>query len=323
MSGVGRALYPGGSATMDRATTKKLLELFDQKKNWMFQDLQEDGKIGDTGEEWSRENDLLGDERDNRQNPFFKSRGAVEGFLRSDEQEKRPRKKNRRRGQPERSPGEDDEGELSEFEMSPDKLKKDGRKKEESLFRSNSPFAAKTALADFSPFSRKNTKSTARYRTPGNRAGLNGNRLEAGKALGQAGAAGRGGFFQQQKLFQCQSGRLGQGCAWSRPDELWPQLRPEAVHAGDGGWRWRDVIRLQSAAGSGFAGGGEQSFVLIQCRATGDRAAGVAVAFPVEGPGAAEHSQRVAQPKAREEAGAGILSARLTNSCQLWPTHRS
>ena len=77
MSGVGRALYPGGSATMDRATTKKLLELFDQKKNWIFQDLEGDGKTGDTGEEWSRENDLLGDERDNRQNPFFKSRGAV------------------------------------------------------------------------------------------------------------------------------------------------------------------------------------------------------------------------------------------------------
>ncbi|MBT3841447.1 MAG: hypothetical protein HOF61_04585, partial [Verrucomicrobia bacterium] len=200
MSGVGRALYPGGSATMDRSTTKKLLELFDQKKNWIFQDLEEDGKTGDTGEEWSRENDLLGDERDNRKNSFFKSRGAVEDFLRSDEQEKRPRKKNRRRGQPESLPGEDDEGELSEseFEMSPDKLKKDGRKKEESLFRANSPFAAKTALADFSPFSGKNTKSTARYRTPGNRAGLNGNRLEAGKALGQAGAAGRGGFFQQQ-----------------------------------------------------------------------------------------------------------------------------
>jgi hypothetical protein len=200
MSGVGRALYPSGSATMDRATTKKLLELFDQKKNWMFQDLEGDGKTGDTGEEWSRENDLLGDERGNRQNPFFKSRGAVEDFLRSDEKEKRPRKKNRRGGQPERSPSEDEEGELSEseFEMSPDKLKKDGRKKEESLFRANSPFAAKTALADFSPFSRKSTKSTARYRTPGNRAGLNGKRLEAGKALGQAGAAGRGGFFQQQ-----------------------------------------------------------------------------------------------------------------------------
>ena len=238
MSGVGRALYPGGSATMDRATTKKLLELFDQKKNWIFQDLEGDGKTGDTGEEWSRENDLLGDERDNRQNPFFKSRGAVEDFLRSDEQEKRPRKKNRRRGQPERSPGEDDEGELSEseFEMSSDKLKKDGRKKEESLFRANSPFAAKTALADFSPFSRKNTKSTTRYRTPGNRAGLNGNRLEAGKALGQAGAAGRGGFFQQQgksgggsnkNFFSANPGGAGKGALGLDPMSFGRSFAPK------------------------------------------------------------------------------------------------
>jgi len=239
MSGVGRALYPGGSATMDRATTKKLLELFDQKKNWIFQDLEGDGKTGDTGEEWSRENDLLGDERDNRQNPFFKSRGAVEDFLRSDEQEKRPRKKNRRRGQPERSPGEDDEGELSEseFEMSPDKLKKDGRKKEESLFRANSPFAAKTALADFSPFSRKNTKSTTRYRTPGNRAGLNGNRLEAGKALGQVGAAGRVGFFQQQvksvgggsnkNFFSANPGGAGKGALGLDPMSIGRSFAPK------------------------------------------------------------------------------------------------
>ena len=97
-SGVGMALYPSGSASMDRATTKKLLELFDQKKNWMFQDLDENGRTGDTGEERSRENDLLGDERGNRQNPYFKSRGVVQGFLRSDGKEKRPRNKSRRRG---------------------------------------------------------------------------------------------------------------------------------------------------------------------------------------------------------------------------------
>ena len=201
MSGVGRALYPSGAASMDRATTKKLLELFDQKKNWMFQDLGGDDKTDDPGEEWSRENDLLGGERGNQQNPYFKSRGVVEGFLRSDEKKNRPRKKVRRRGQTERSPTEEEEGELSEaeFEMSPDRLKKDGKKKEESLFRANSPFAAKTALADFSPFSRKSNKSTARYRSPGNRAGLNGGGSEAGKALGQAGEASLGGFFQQQQ----------------------------------------------------------------------------------------------------------------------------
>jgi hypothetical protein len=200
MSGVGMALYPSGSASMDRATTKKLLNLFDQKKNWMFKDLDEHGRTGDTGEDGPRENDLLGDERGNRQNSYFKSRGVVQDFLRSDEKEKRPRNKLRRRGEPVRSQTEE-EDELSEkgFEMSPDRLKKGGRKKEELLFRANSPFAAKTALADFSPFSRESNKTTARYRSPGNRPGLNDGRSKVGKTLGQAGSASRGGFFQQQQ----------------------------------------------------------------------------------------------------------------------------
>ncbi len=109
MSGVGMALYPSGSASMDRATTKKLLELFDQKKNWMFQDLGGDDKTGDMVEEWSRENDLLGGEDGGRQNSFFKSRGVVGSFLHTDEKEKRPRKKSRQRGSPDRLPGEEEE----------------------------------------------------------------------------------------------------------------------------------------------------------------------------------------------------------------------
>jgi len=201
LSGVGTALYPGSASSMDRATSKKLLELFDKKKNWIFQDLGGDDKTGDTVEEWSRENNLLGVEDGGRQNSFFKSRGVVQDFLRSDEKEKRPRKKSRRRGQLERLPGEDEEEDLteSEFELNPDEFKEDGRKKESSLFLARSPFAAKTALADFSPFSRKSTKSTDPFKTLGNRAGQNGGRPEASQALGQSGAVGHGGFFQQQK----------------------------------------------------------------------------------------------------------------------------
>ena len=201
LSGVGTALYPGSASSMDRATSKKLLELFDKKKNWMFQDLGGDDKTGDMVEEWSRENDLLGGEDGGRQNSFFKSRGVVQDFLRSDEKEKRPRKKSRRRGQLERLPGEDEEEDLteSEFELNPDEFKEDGRKKESSLFLARSPFAAKTALADFSPFSRKSTKSTDPFKTLGNRAGQNGGRPEASQALGQSGTVGHGGFFQQQK----------------------------------------------------------------------------------------------------------------------------
>ena len=200
LSGVGMALYPSGSASMDRATTKKLLELFDQKKNWIFKDLDEHGRTDDIGEDGPRENDLLGDERGNRQSSYYKSRGVVQDFLRSDEKEKRPRKKSRRRSESERSPTDDDE-ELTEkgFEMSPDRLKKGFSEKEESLFRINSPFAAKTALADFSPFSRESNKTAVRYRSTGNRKGLNGGSSQAGKILGQAGKASHGGFFQQQQ----------------------------------------------------------------------------------------------------------------------------
>ena len=201
LSEVGTALYPGSAASMDRATSRKLLELFDQKKNWMFQDLGGDDETGDAGAEWSRENDLFGGEDGSRQNPFFKSRGVVGSFLHTDEKEKRPRKKSRQRGSPDRLLGEEEEDALteSEFELSPDGLKEDGGKKESSLFLVRSPFAAKTTLADFSPFSRKSTKSTDPFKTLANRAGLKGGRPGAGQALGQAGAASRGGFFQQQK----------------------------------------------------------------------------------------------------------------------------
>ncbi len=205
LSSVGTALYPVGARSMDRSTSKKLLELFDQKNNWMFQDFSGDDKTGDAGDEWSKENDLLGAEDSSQQNPFFKSRGVVQDFIRSDGQEKRNSKKSRRRGQPKRLPGEEDEDDLteSEFELSPDEFKEDSKKKEASLFLARSPFAAKTALADFSPFSRKSTKSTDPFKPLRNRVGQEGERLggrlEAGQSLGQAGAVGNIGFFQQQK----------------------------------------------------------------------------------------------------------------------------
>ena len=205
LSSVGTALYPGGAPSMDRATSEKLLKLFDQKNNWMFQDLSGDDITGNAGEEWLKENDQLGAEDSSQQNPFLKSRGVVQGFLRSDGQEKRQSKKPQRRGQSKRLLGEEDEDALteSEFELSPDEFNEDGKRKEASLFLARSPFAAKTALADFSPFSRKSTKSTNPFKPLRNRVGQEGERLggrpEAGQALGQAGAVGHIGFFQQQK----------------------------------------------------------------------------------------------------------------------------
>ena len=50
LSSVGPALYPGGAPSMARAPSEKLLKLFDQKNNWMFQDLSGDDITGNAGE---------------------------------------------------------------------------------------------------------------------------------------------------------------------------------------------------------------------------------------------------------------------------------
>ena len=205
LSSVGTAIYPGGAQSMDRSTSKKLIELLDKKNNWMFQDLSEDDKTGDAGEDWSKENAVLGLEDSSQQNSFFKSRGVVQDFIQSDGQKKRNSNKSRRRDQPNRLPDEEDEDDLTEsdYELGLDEFKEGGKKKEASLFLTRSPFAAKTALADFSPFSRKSTKSTDPFKPLPNRVSQEGERLggrpEAGQSVGQAGAVRHIGFFQQQE----------------------------------------------------------------------------------------------------------------------------
>ena len=197
MSGVGGALFPSGSSSIDRATSKKLLKFFDQKKNWMFQELGEDDEIGGEGEEWLQENGLLGNEESRHRNPFSKTRGVVGNFLYVDEKEEsRSRKKSRQRRQPEALSGEKEERELreAEFAMDPDQLKSEGNKKKTSLFLAGSPFKAKTALADFSPFSREGAKSADPFKARGNTPGRRGVRVEAGRV----GVESRLGFFQQQ-----------------------------------------------------------------------------------------------------------------------------
>jgi len=201
LSGVGTVSYPGSAPALDRATTRKLLDLFDKKKNWMFQDLGEGEDSGDAVEEWSREGNLLGSAEGGRRNPYGKSRSVVHDFLRSSDEEKRPRKNNKRRNRPEPLPGEEEEEKRAEpeFELNTDEFKEGRKKKEPSLILANSPFAAKTALADFSPFASKRSKSADPFKALRSRAGQKGGRPVTGQALGQAGAAPQSGFFQQQK----------------------------------------------------------------------------------------------------------------------------
>ena len=130
LSGVGTVSYTGIAPALDRATTRKLLDLFDKKKNWMFQDMGEGEDSGDAVEEWSREGNLLGTEG-GRRNPYGKSRSVVHDFLRSSDEEKRPRKNNKRHNRPEPMPGEDEEEKRAEpeFELNTDEFKEGGKKR--------------------------------------------------------------------------------------------------------------------------------------------------------------------------------------------------
>ena len=98
MSGVGAVLYPSVAPSLDSATSKKLLELFDKKKNWMFQDLDRKEESVESMEQWLGGNDPLGDEMGGRRNAFFQSRGVVGDFIQSGDRKEKSRKKTSRRG---------------------------------------------------------------------------------------------------------------------------------------------------------------------------------------------------------------------------------
>ena len=200
LSGVGTVRYPGSAPALDRATTRKLLELFDKKKNWMFQDLDEENETGDAGEGWPLEGNLIGSTENARRNPYGKSRGVVQDFLRSGDNEKRSPKKGKRRKRSQPLPGEEEEEKLAEpeFELNTDEFKEGGKRKEPSLILAGSPFAAKTALADFSPFSSRRSESGDPFKTLRDREGKKGGLPVFGQPLGQAGVVPRSGFFQQQ-----------------------------------------------------------------------------------------------------------------------------
>ena len=196
MSGVGAVLYPSVAPSLDSATSKKLLELFDKKKNWMFQDLDRKEESVESMEQWLGGNDPLGDEMGGRRKAFFQSRGVVGHFIQSGDRKEKSRKKTNRRGQLEPLPGQEEEDDLakSDFELNRDEFKEGVMEKKHPQFLARSPFAGKTALADFSPFSRKSSKSKDPFKTLRNRAVRSGSRPEPGQTVGRT----QVGFFHKQ-----------------------------------------------------------------------------------------------------------------------------
>jgi len=218
-SGVGSGLYPNASTKLDRQSSRKLLKMFDRKRNWVFHGL---GSSDDEKEDASMEDDWTSGEkqlfRDSYRRP---SGGVVEDFIRGDDNQtpnKNGRTRNTRNGRQndptQLEPEEDDEHRLMRDET---KLELELTKRRENsglAFTGNSPFAARTALSDASPFARRKTGSNSPFKfkrgngeSRVNRySGSFGARTSGGQALGQAGGNGKGGFFTssstpQQSVF--------------------------------------------------------------------------------------------------------------------------
>ena len=208
-SGVGAALYPTTSSKMDKQSSRKLLEMFDRKKNWVFHSL---GNSDDEKEDVSAEDDWTSGDQQLFRDPYRQSSGVVGEFIRSDDKQltrKNGRNRNTREKDPTQLRPEDDEG---------DRLTRDDTKLELELtqrvekaglaFSGNSPFAARTRLADSSPFARRKTGSGNPFKfkqgADGSRTerfvGGSGSRTSGGQALGQAGGGGQGGFFTSKTV---------------------------------------------------------------------------------------------------------------------------
>ena len=154
-SGVPSALYPLPSVKADRESSRKLLEMFDRKKNWMFHGLE---NFKDEQEDLSGEGDSINDDQRLFLDSYKKSNGVVQGFIRGEEKKSRTNKKGKQSQKKDSSyldHEDEDEDRLSKNQI---KLDLEFDKKDEkssSAFRGNSPFASRNAITDFSPFARR------------------------------------------------------------------------------------------------------------------------------------------------------------------------
>ena len=213
-SGVGAALHPTTTTKMDKQSTRKLLEMFDRKKNWVFHGLDN----ADEGKESSSiEDDWTNGEQQLFRDSYRRSSGVVEGFIRGDERQSPDKndrtRKGRQKDPTQLKPEEDEEDRLARDET---KLELELTKRNEKsglAFSGNSPFAARTALSDSSPFARRKTGSSNPFRikrgTGESRAArfVGANTLRtSSQTLGQAGRGSQDGFFtsataKQQTVF--------------------------------------------------------------------------------------------------------------------------
>lgn len=213
-SGVGASIHPTASSKLDKQSSRRLLEMFDRKKNWVFHGL---GGDDEEKEDIISEDNWTNGEKQLFRDPYRRSNGVVESFIQGDEQnspEKNGRNRKSRQKDPTRlRPEEDEEDRLNRDETKLDLELTQRIEKTGLAFSGNSPFATRTALSDSSPFARRKTGSSNPFRikrgtgesSASRFVGSGGSRTPGGQASGQAGGRGQGGFFTSTKTGQQQS----------------------------------------------------------------------------------------------------------------------
>jgi len=220
-SGVASALYPIPTTKTDRESSRRLLEMFDRKKNWMFHEM------GDTDQEQgdlSIDGDTINEDQRLFLDSYRKSNGVVQDFIRGEGKKSRPNKgrksDKRKKGSNYLEDEDEDEDRLDKNDIRLDLVFEKKDKKSESAFRGNSPFASRNAITDFSPFARQKNGSGNPFRTNRDRveskAGRFGGRSESADPTGQLVGKSKGGFFNSagdgsQSIFGSNSFLSGKG----------------------------------------------------------------------------------------------------------------
>ena len=199
-SGVASALYPIPVTKTDRESSRRLLEMFDRKKNWMFREMED---ADQEQEDLSIDGDYVNEDQRMFLDSYRKSNGVVQDFIRGEGKKSRSKKSRkpdkRQQGSNYLEDEDQEEDRLDKNDIRLDLVFEKKDEKSESAFSGNSPFSSRNSITDFSPFARRKNSSGNPFRTNRDRveskAGRFGARGDSANSAGQLGRDNKGGFF--------------------------------------------------------------------------------------------------------------------------------
>ena len=218
-SGVASPLYSIPTTKTDRESSRRLLEMFDRKKNWLFH-----GMEGSDQDDLSANGEAINEDQRLFLDSYRKSNGIVQDFIRGEGKRSRSKKASKsdkkQKGATYLEGEEEDEDRLDKNDIKLDFAFEKKDEKSGAAFNGNSPFEARTSIMDFSPFARreqtsKNPFKTSRVRGE-SKVGLFGMKRETAGSVASSGMKSKGGFFNSagdpsQSLFGKNSFFSGKG----------------------------------------------------------------------------------------------------------------